>query len=127
MNKTNQPHEVIVSGLHLDLTPSLKAYVNEKVERLFRHQERIIRIRVELECDTKQTVGQRFTAKGHLMINGPDINASVTDDECYKAIDTLVDKLDGLIRRRSSEFIEKRKHTHGVEWNDVDIPKAANG
>ncbi len=126
MNKTNQPHEIIVSGIHMDLTPSMKAYVVEKVERLFRHEERIIRVRVELECDTKQTTGQRFTAKGHLMINGPDINATVVEEEGYKTIDLLVDKLDGLLRRRASEFKEKRKHTHGVEWTDVDLPKAAN-
>src|SRR5438094_3140942 len=43
MNSQNQ-HEVIVSGIHLELTPSLKTFVREKAERLFRHDERMRRI-----------------------------------------------------------------------------------
>ena len=65
MNRQNQ-HELIVSGIHLELTPSLKTFVQEKTERLFRHEERIVRIRVELECDPKETVSARFKAKGHI-------------------------------------------------------------
>jgi putative sigma-54 modulation protein len=56
MNKQNSSPELIVSGIHLELTPSLKTFVREKVERLFRHEERIVRMRVELECDPKQAV-----------------------------------------------------------------------
>ncbi|MBI5380372.1 MAG: ribosome-associated translation inhibitor RaiA [Opitutae bacterium] len=124
MNNNNQPHEIIVSGIHLDLTPALKSYVKEKMERLYRHEERIIRLRVELECDAKQAVNQRFTAKGHIQIQGPDINASVTSEECYKAIDSLVDKLDRMLERRAHLHKVKRKQPHAVEWSDVELPKA---
>jgi putative sigma-54 modulation protein len=124
MNNNNQSHEIIVSGIHIDLTPSLKTYVLEKVERLFRHEERIVRLRVELECDSKQAISQRFTAKGHIQIHGPDINAHELAEDCYKAVDFLVDKLDRMLRRRSTGFKEKRKHLHGIEWTDVDLPKA---
>jgi putative sigma-54 modulation protein len=104
------PHtpELIVSGIHLELTPSLKTFVREKTERLFRHEERIIRIRVELECDPKQSVSNRFTAKGHIMINGPDMNASVAADECHKAVAMLVDKLDRMLSRRATYFKVRR-------------------
>ena len=88
---------MIVSGIHLELTPSLKTFVQEKAERLFRHEERIIRLRVELEFDAKQAVGARFKAKGHVMINGPDLNASVEAEECHKAVALLVDKLDRMM------------------------------
>jgi len=71
MNNNHQSHEIIVSGIHLDLTPALKTYVREKVERLFRHEERIVRLRVELECDSKQQVSKRFTVKAHIQIHGP--------------------------------------------------------
>jgi putative sigma-54 modulation protein len=124
MNNNHQSHEIIVSGIHLDLTPALKTYVCEKLERLFRHEERIVRLRVELECDSKQAVSQRFTAKAHIQIHGPDINAHEAADDCYKAVDFLVDKLDRMLRRRSTELKEKRKHPHSIEWTDVDLPKA---
>jgi putative sigma-54 modulation protein len=123
MNRQNN-HELIVSGIHLDLTPSLKTYVREKTDRLFRHEERILRIRVELECDSKEAVDSRFKAKGHMVINGPEINATVSSDECHKAISLLTDKLDRMLRRRARLQKEKRNHPHTIEFSDVALPKA---
>ncbi len=115
MNSTNHTPELIVSGIHLDLTPSLKTFVREKTERLFRHQERIVRLRVELECDPKQSVSNRFTAKGHIEIHGPDMNASVSSDECHKAVALLVDKLDRMLDRRTKLFKAKRHQPQPME------------
>ncbi len=123
MNRDNHSHELIVSGIHLELTPSLKTFVQEKAERLFRHEERIIRIRVELECDPKQDVASRFSAKGHISIHGPEMNAAVSSDECHKAVSLLIDKLDRMLGRRSKMFKNKRKHPHAVELQ-AELPKA---
>jgi putative sigma-54 modulation protein len=123
MNRQSNQHELIVSGIHLDLTPSLKTFVREKAERLFRHEERIVRIRVELECDPKQSVSNRFSAKGHISIYGPDLNAAVSSDECHKAVALLVDKLDRMLSRRNRMFKVKRNHPHAVEL-DAELPKA---
>ena len=123
MNRDTHSHELIVSGIHLDLTPSLKVFVQEKAERLFRHEERIVRIRVELECDAKEAVGTRFKAKGHIAIYGPDMNASVESDECHKAVSMLIDKLDRMLARRHQLQRVKRNHPHSVEL-DVALPKA---
>ncbi len=121
MNRHNN-HELIVSGIHLELTPSLKTFVREKADRLFRHEEHIVRLRVELEYDPKEDVDCRFKAKGHIMIHGPAMNAVVESDDCHKAISLLTDKLDRMLRRRSRLFKVKRKHTHPVEF-DVELPK----
>lgn len=124
-NVSHGSHDLIVSGIHLDLTPSLKTFVQEKADRLFRHEERIIRIRVELECDPRQEVSHRFTAKGHISINGPDLNATVTTDECHKAVAMLTDKLDRMLRRRSRLFKAKRNHPHAAEIAVDLLPKTA--
>jgi putative sigma-54 modulation protein len=124
MNSSAIPHEVIVSGIHLDLTPSLKFYVNEKVGRLLRHEERIVRIRVELEYDGKNDLDHPFIAKGHIAIHGPDLNCSVASDECHKSVDLLVDRLDRMLRRRSRMFKVKRNHPHAVEFAAI-LPKTA--
>ncbi len=113
----NHTHDLIVSGIHLELTPSLKQFVKDKTERLFRHEERIIRLRVELECDPKQDVAHRFTAKGHISINGPDMNASVSTDECHKAVSLLVDKLDRMLAKRAQLF-KARRHRTSVQMVD---------
>jgi putative sigma-54 modulation protein len=123
MNRHTHQQELIVSGIHLDLTPSLKNFVQEKTERLFRHEERIVRIRIELECDSKQAVANRFSAKGHISIFGPNLNATVSADECHKAVSLLVDKLDRMLHRRSNLKKTKRHNAQPVEL-DVELPKA---
>jgi putative sigma-54 modulation protein len=122
MNSQNN-HDIIVSGIHLELTPSLKTFVREKAERLFRHEERIVRMRVELECDRNPAVGVQFTAKGHIQIQGPDMNASVQADECHKAISMLVDKLDRMLQRRHQLHRVKRHQPRAAELQS-EIPTA---
>ena len=121
MNRLNN-RDLIVSGIHLELTPSLKTFVQEKADRLFRHEERILRVRVELEYDAKQDVGARFKAKGHVTINGPAMNACVESEECHKAVALLTDKLDRMLSRRAQLFRVKRNHPHAVELG-VALPK----
>lgn len=123
----NHPHsapDVIVSGIHLDLTPSLKFYVREKLQRVFRHDGHIVRAKVELECDRKHDHQHKFIAKAHLQVRGPDINATVSSEDCHKSIDLMVDKLDQALRRRHGLAKDKRNHPHAIEWGDVSLPKA---
>lgn len=117
-------HELIISGRHLELTDSLKYFVTEKMEKLFRHEERIIRIRVELEADKLQTNETVFRAKGLIEINGPDMVASETCGEMHRSIDLLVSKLDRMIRRRSRLKKVKRNHPHSIDIPAI-LPKVA--
>lgn len=120
---TENDHDLIITGIHMDLTEAIKQSVREKVERLFRHEERIIRVKVELECVySKGGSEHEFIAKGHIEINGPTMNVSVADSDCYRAMDQLVDKLDRMLRRRSRLQRVKRKDTHEIEI-PASLPK----
>ena len=122
MKSDTNPHEIIVSGIHVELTQALKAYVVDKMQRLFTHESQIVRIRVEIEFDDRKAKEDRFTAKAHVQIHGPDANISVTSDDAYKSIDLLVDKLDRKILSRASIQKEKRNHPHEVEL-ETTLPK----
>ena len=116
--------KVILRGIHLELTDAMRAIINEKAARLLRHEPRIDRIRIDIEIDKTKTSQVHFIAKGHIEISGPDLVATVDDDDAYKALDLLVDKLDGLLRKRHSEQKEKRQHPHAAEIGEA-IPKTA--
>jgi putative sigma-54 modulation protein len=113
---------IIVRGVHLDLTGALKAIAQEKAVRLLRHQEHIIRVRLDLEHDKKRALHQAFVAKGHVEIRGPDLLASVASDDLYKSLDQLIDKLDRMLRKRACAAKTKRHHPHGVEI-PAELPK----
>lgn len=115
--------KLILRGIHLNLTESMKAAIHEKIARLLRHEPRIDRIRIDVELDKTKGALAHFIAKGHIEIGGPDLIASVESDDAYKSVDFLMDKLDGLLRKRHSELKEKRHHPHGVELGG-SLPKA---
>src|SRR5690625_3242310 len=117
-------HELIISGRHLPLTESLKAYVWEKTEKLFRPEEGSVRIRVELEAGKPQTRDTSFRAKGIIEIAGRDMFASESSEDMYKSIDLLVDKLIRMIRRRSRLERVKRNNPRSVEI-PASLPKVA--
>lgn len=117
-------HDVIISGLNMDLTDSIKNMVHEKVEKLFEHEGQIIRMRVELDYDPHQATHRKeFIAKGQLEVRGNDHFASAATDDLYKSIDDLVHKFDRMLRRRSRLQKVKRKHTHQIDI-PAEIPKA---
>jgi putative sigma-54 modulation protein len=67
--------EVIISGVHVELTDSLKSIVREKVHKLFNHDGKIIGIRVTLEMSKNKAHQKEFIAHGHVEVGGPDLEA----------------------------------------------------
>ena len=114
--------KLILRGIHLDLTDAMKAIIHEKIGRLLRHEPRSDRIRLDVELDKTKTSQAHFIAKAHIEIYGPDLVASVDSEDAYKSIDLLIDKLDGLLRKRHIELKEKRHHPHAVELG-APLPK----
>lgn len=117
--------EIIVSGSHMELTSALKNTVHEKVERLFRHEDRILRIRVELGYNHHKERHGEFMAKGIIEITGPNMIVSESTDDLYKSIDQMIDKLDRKLRRRARMVRCKRKRSlnpHGLDI-PAELPK----
>ena len=114
-------NNLILSGLHFDLKDGHKTLVSEKMEKIFKHEEKIIRARIELEHDCKSSSHQNeYIAKGHLELKGNTITISTASDNINKSIDDLVEKLDRGLRRRSRLRRVKRK-----QGNISDLPQAA--
>ncbi len=99
---------VIITGVHMDLTDAIQDDVILKCTKLFRHEERIIRLRVELIHETSKTHQKEFIAKGILEINGPKIVVSVATPDLYKSIDELMDKLDRQLAVKAGKRESKR-------------------
>jgi putative sigma-54 modulation protein len=116
-------HDVIVTGRNLELTDAIKEAVYKKAEKLFEHEERIIRLRVELEYNKNVTGQNEHIAKGHIEIHGKPLITSESSENLYASIDQMVDKLDRMLRRRSRLRKVKRKDVHSVDLPS-ELPKA---
>jgi len=109
-HKTDSP-KLILSGIHLWLTDAMKTALRTKAERLFRHEPRILRLRIDVERDLHGRL-RVFTAKGRVEIAGPDLSAAVTAENAYVAINRLIGRLDRMLRKRTSNLLRRRATGH---------------
>lgn len=116
-------NEIIISGRNLELTEALKQEVVAKMEKLFKHQERIIRLRVDLEYSPNKHHDEEFVAKGRIEIDGPDMITTAASDDMYKSIDILSEKLERKIRRDRRLEKVKTKQVKNVDISN-NIPNA---
>jgi putative sigma-54 modulation protein len=91
--------QINITGHHIDVTESLKNYVNEKFQKLERHFDQLIDTHVILSVEK---LAQKAEATVH--VNGGTLFAEDEQADMYAAIDALVDKLD----RQTIKYKEKQ-------------------
>lgn len=99
--------KLLLRGIHLDLSDATKALIEARAKRLFRHEPRILRLRIDVERDVRGR-NRVFTAKGRVELSGPDLTASVTTEAAPASITLLIDKLDRMLRKRTSNLMRRR-------------------
>ncbi len=97
-----------ISGHHLDVTPSLREYVMNKLDKVLRHYDQVIAVNVLLTVDNHREKEKRQRAEITLTVKKRDIYVESADGDLYAAIDVLVDKLDRQVLRH-------KDRTHGHE------------
>lgn len=121
----NLEAKIIMQGIHVQLTEALQNAIREKLGRLLRHNDEIIRINVRLHQDQTLGTEHHYTATAQVEIRGPDLVASVDGKEPYDLLDALAEKLDHLLERRHGKRKDKRNHPHEIDL-DAPLPKAAD-
>ena len=99
--------KLILRGIHIGLTAAMKAALQTKTDRLFRHEPNILRVRIDVERDLRGRT-RVFRAKGRIEIAGPDLTATVTTEDAYTSTNLLIDKLDRMLRKRMTVVIRRR-------------------
>jgi putative sigma-54 modulation protein len=96
---------IIVNGRHLEVTPALRSYAEEKVSRFDRYLHEISEAVVTLSIEKKY----RHKADVLLKVNGVLIQAESVTDEIYSAIDEVTEKLDRQVKKYKEKMVSHRK------------------
>ncbi|WP_346993421.1 ribosome hibernation promoting factor [Alteromonas gracilis] len=81
--------QINLTGHHVEITDSLRNYVDTKFSKLERHFDHISNVHVILNVEK---LNQKAEATVHL--SGAEVFASSENTDMYAAIDSMVDKLD---------------------------------
>ena len=96
--------QITVTGHHVDVTDSLREYVNAKMERLTRHFDHVINVHVVLDVEKLRQI-----AEATISVSGAQIHAQAEEPDMYAAIDALADKLDRQVLKHK-EKLKNHKH-----------------
>jgi putative sigma-54 modulation protein len=99
-----------LTGIHLDITPAIRAYVVAKMDRVTRHFDHLIDVNVVLSVDKL-----RQTVEANVHVRGKEIHAESTDADMYAAIDSLADKLDRQVVRHKEKQSAHRLDRGSIE------------
>lgn len=93
-----------ISGHHLDITPALRNYVTTKLERVTKHFDQVVDVRVLLSVENKQEKDKRQRAECRIGVKGNDLFAESSHEDLYAAIDELADKLDRQMAKHKEKL-----------------------
>ena len=106
--------QINITGHHVDVTPALRAYVTEKMQKLSRHFDQVSSIHVILNVEKLQQQAEATVNAG-----GRTLFATETAMDMYASIDGLVDKLDRQVRRYKDRITNH--HHSKPEFPEPDV------
>ena len=98
-----------ISGHHLEVTPAWRSYVTTKLDRIIRHFDQVVDVKVLLTVENLKEKERRQRAECSIHVKGSDMFAESSHEDLYAAVDDLVDKLDRQVVRHKSRV---KNHHH---------------
>lgn len=98
-----------ISGHHLDVTPALRSYVTTKLDRIMRHFDHVVDVKVLLTVEKQREKELRQRAECNIHVKGSDMFAESSHQDLYAAVDELVDKLNRQVGRHKDRM---QNHHH---------------
>ena len=93
-----------LSGHHVTITPAIRGHVQSKLERITRHFDHVIDVKVILSVEKL-----RQKAEATVHVSGKEIFVENEDENLYVAIDLMASKLDRSILKYKDKV---RAHPH---------------
>ncbi|WP_284336369.1 ribosome hibernation-promoting factor, HPF/YfiA family [Comamonas sp. NoAH] len=103
-----------ISGHHLEVSPALREYVISKLERVLRHFDQVIHVKVLLSKHNEAQKERRQRVECSIHVKGNALHAGSKHLNLYAAIDDLVEKLD-------RQIMSHKTRIHG--WRNASIKR----
>lgn len=95
--------QISFTGHHIEVTPALRSFAEEKLSKLERHFDRINSIHVVFSIEKLVQI-----VEATVSINKAQIHAHAESEDMYSSIDALIDKLDRQLVKHKEKIQEHR-------------------
>lgn len=113
--------QVTVTGRNIDLTPALKEYLMEKLQRSQKHFDHGLNITALLSVAKNPSVADSQTAEITIKLNGSVIRGEESTENMYASIDLVADKIERQLRKYKTRYYSKGKSKERDSLDSVDV------
>ncbi|MDN4162257.1 ribosome hibernation-promoting factor, HPF/YfiA family [Nocardioides abyssi] len=112
--------EVVVTGRHCELSERFREHAAEKLSRLEKHDHRIMRVHVEVDCEpNRRQQDKAVRVELTAFSKGPVVRAEAAADDKMGALDLALDKMAAQMRRAAD-----RRRVHRGQKTPVSVGQA---
>ncbi|MEK9784431.1 MAG: ribosome hibernation-promoting factor, HPF/YfiA family [Arenicellales bacterium] len=102
--------DLIISGQHVDISDSLRSYIEQRIDRVISHAEPIVSAHVVLHIEKSS-----HDAEITVSVSGAQIHARAHGMDMYGAIDAMADKLDVQLRKHKDRSADHHQKDGGIK------------
>ena len=115
--------QVTVTGRNIELTPALKDYVLDKLERAQKHFDHELTCTALLSVAKNPSIAKSQTAEVTVQVNGQVIRGEESTENMYASIELVADKIERQLRKYKTRYYHKgnkmKERLRGAELVDV--------
>jgi len=115
--------DIVVKGRNVEVPEHYRQHVAEKLSKVERYDDKIIRIEVELSHEKNPRQADRCQrVEITCVARGPLVRAEACSGDFYSALDLAITKLDGRLRRSAD-----RRRVHRGRRTPISVAAATSG
>ena len=116
--------EIVVKGRHCEVSDRFRSHVEEKITRLEKFNQRVIRVDVEVSQESNpRLASQSVRVEITIRSKGPVIRAEAASEDKMSALDKAFERLSAQARKAQ----DRRRVHHGVAHAHLARPGVATG
>ncbi len=105
--------QVTVTGRNIELTPALKDYLTDKLQRSQKHFDHDLAAMALLSVAKNPSVARSQTAEVTIKLNGSIIRGEESTENMYASIDLVADKIERQLRKYKTRYYHKGHKAKG--------------
>jgi len=102
--------QIIVKGKNIEVTGALREYALEKVSRVEKYLDRILKTEIEMSVERNPKIQDNQVVEVTIFSSGPIIRAKESAGDMYQAIDLVSSKLERQARKMKKKMIDRSHH-----------------
>ncbi len=110
--------KLVIQGKNIEITDSIREYVNQKIEKAVAHfQSMITEVDVHLSVARNPRINSKQVAEVTIYVNGAVVRAEEGSENLYASIDMVADKISRQLRK----YKEKRYDKHHAPLKTAEV------